>query len=511
MAAPEPGSPSVGDLTLTLSPPEVRLLKVLKSSPSGKAVPEEEVAQRSELSPDATRGGLERLRSKRLTVLEERSEERWTLTSLGNSVVKDGLPERRVLTVLAAKGPLAPSEIPDAALPVAIRPEEVTIAIGPLRRQGRIVMGEKLSVVIEYLGNALELEGALQTLAAGGTVSEDKVLKELARRGVLSRSPERHRAWKLSPEGLALPLEETSTSLGAITPSLLKSRAWAKGSFRPYDVRAQVPHLGGSRRHLYREWLRQVEEVLVGLGFEEFRGPLVELEFYNNDLLFMPQEHPARSMHDMFFVEGVEGHGLPPRLLRSVAAVHEGRALPRQGAPLSSGWQTPYGEEVARRVVLRSQTTAATMRYLASHPKPPFRMYSLDAVFRYDQLDATHLIQFDQCEGAVGKSGLTFRHLLGLLTQFAKALGIPEVKFQPTYFPFTEPSVQGFVRHPTLGWVEMMPGGMFRPEVLRPLGIKVPVAAWGIGIGRLAMVALGLSDIRDLFMDDLPRLSKARV
>ncbi len=509
----EPPATAPSSLSLTLSPQEVRLLRALREAPPGTSVPEGQAAAGAGMGADAARMGLERLRSKRLTVLEETSREHWALTPLGRSLAARGLPERRLLNVLAEKGPLSAGEVPGAAPAGAIAPEEVTVAIGPLRRQKRIEMGEKLSVASGTDAAApLELEGDLRTMNDGGPVTDEKALKELLRRGLVAKEVERSRAWRPSPEGLALPLEGAEgDSIGAITPALLIHGGWTRATFRPYDVRAQVPHVEGARRHLYKEWLRQVEEVLVGLGFEEYRSPLVELEFYNNDLLFMPQEHPARSTHDMFFVENVQGHGLPPKLLRDVASVHEGRALPRQPAPLSRGWQTPYSEDVARRIVLRSQTTAATMRYLASKPKPPFRMYSLDSVFRYDQLDATHLIQFDQCEGAVGKSGLTFRHLLGLLTQFAKALGIQEVKFQPTYFPFTEPSVQGMVRHPKLGWVEMMPGGMFRPEVLRPLGIKVPVAAWGLGIGRLAMVALGLSDIRDLYLDDRSRLSAARV
>ncbi|MCI4328670.1 MAG: phenylalanyl--tRNA ligase subunit alpha, partial [Thermoplasmata archaeon] len=155
----------------------------------------------------------------------------------------------------------------------------------------------------------------------------------------------------------------------------------------------------------------------------------------------------------------------------------------------------------------RSQTTAVSARFLAGHPKPPFRQYCIDRNFRSDAVDATHHIEFGQCEGILGEEGITLRHLVGVFRELAEAIGIRELKIRPSYFPFTEPSVEGYVRHPRLGWIEVFPGGMFRPEVLRPLGIEVPVAAWGIGVTRLAMIALGVSDIRDLFLDDLGRLT----
>jgi phenylalanyl-tRNA synthetase alpha chain len=495
------------DLSVTISPLETKVLRALREEAGASAGRlEEELVRSTGEGPDSVRGSLERLRSKRLVVLEERSQDVLALTERGREVRERGLPERRLVEALKG-GPKAKADL----LTQGFSEEELSAAVGQLRRIDKVTPGATLSLASEVPAE-LPDERLLRQVAEGTRPEDAEGVSRLVRRGLIVKDPRRTRLWRPSPEGSALPLPAPGgESLGALTPALLRSGAWVGANFRPYDVRAEVPHVLGARTHLYQEWLRSVEEVLVGLGFEEYRTPLVEQEFYNNDLLFMPQEHPARSMQDMFFLEGVEGKDPPSRLLKPVAAVHEGRAPPRSKVPLSAGWQTPYRNEIARRVILRSQTTATSMRYLATRPKAPFRMYCLDSVFRYDALDATHLIQFDQCEGVMGKRGTNFRHLLGLLTQFAHAIGIREVRFQPTYFPFTEPSVQGFVKHPKLGWVEMMPGGMFRPEVLKPLGIRVPVAAWGLGISRLAMVALGLSDIRDLYLDDLTRLSSARI
>jgi phenylalanyl-tRNA synthetase alpha chain len=225
----------------------------------------------------------------------------------------------------------------------------------------------------------------------------------------------------------------------------------------------------------------------------------------------MPQEHPARSIFDALGVVDLQGRPPPAELLARVRAVHEGKPLPGQRKPITPGWGAPYDPAVAARPVLRSQTTAVSARFLAGHPRPPFRMFCLDRNFRRESLDATHHIEFGQCEGIVGQEGITLRHLVGLFQSLAEAIGVRELKIRPSYFPFTEPSIEGYVKHPRLGWIEVFPGGLFRPEVLQPLGVDVPVAAWGIGSTRLAMVALGVNDIRDLYLDDLDRLTAGRL
>jgi len=118
-------------------------------------------------------------------------------------------------------------------------------------------------------------------------------------------------------------------------------------------------------------------------------------------------------------------------------------------------------------------------------------------------------MEFYQLDGIIVGKEVNFKHLLAFFKEFAAALGIREVWFKPGYFPFTEPSVEGFIKHPELGWIEVFPGGVFRPEVMEILGAPgVRAIAWGIGIDRLAMSVLGLNDIRDLFNKDLDFLRK---
>jgi phenylalanyl-tRNA synthetase alpha chain len=500
-----PGTPGEPE-ALTLSPPEVSVLRRLRKLGPGQFLPEDDLARQCGLSADATRGACERLRAKRLVIRQETPQRICRLTPRGEEGLRDGLPERRLLTLLQE----GPRNLAEISRQLALTPEEISAGIGQLKRQGLLEVGEVLRLTRPVAGPLPEEEG-LREASQGRVPADEDLTRRLLRRGLIILDQRTLRSWRASPEGEGLPLEKLDRpSVSSITSDMLRSGSWRDLFLRPYDMRAEVPRVLGARSHPYRAWLREFEELLVGMGFEEFRSPVVDLEFYNSDALFIPQEHPARSLHDLLVLEGVEGRTLPEKLLRPVRAAHEGNPLPRQRVALSRGWQTPFREDMARRVILRSHTTAASVHYLLTHPKPPFRMYSLDTVFRRDEVDATHHFQFEQCEGVLGKRGTNLRHLFGFFQQVAEAVGIREIRFRPAYFPFTEPSVEGYVRHPTLGWLEIFPGGMLRPEVLRPLGIRVPVAAWGIGVTRLATIALGTSDLRDFFGCDLAALSSWR-
>jgi phenylalanyl-tRNA synthetase alpha chain len=170
----------------------------------------------------------------------------------------------------------------------------------------------------------------------------------------------------------------------------------------------------------------------------------------------------------------------------------------------SSGWRYTFDMERTRRLILRSQGTAASSRTLASGPKIPGKYFAISRCFRYDAVDATHAPDFNQVEGIVLGEDINFRTLLGLLQLFGQEIAkAKEFQFRPAYFPFTEPSVELHVKHSDLGWMELGGAGIFRPEVTIPLGVHVPVIAWGLGLDRMAMVAMDIKDIRDLFSKDL--------
>jgi phenylalanyl-tRNA synthetase alpha chain len=500
-----PADASDSAIPLALSDPERSVLAGLRDAPD-PPVEEEDLAHRLSIGADQVRGSLQRLRTKHLVTVEEEHRTSRKLTPRGEAALARGLPERRFLEALDRSGG---SLDPEAARGLGLDDEERSAAIGILRRRGVLADGVpfRRAGATPAPGDHLPEEIVLRQVADGDTDVDEAIVSALERRGLVRTERRSIKRWAASDEGRRIVLAAEGEELtGALTPAMLASGGWSAVRFRPYDVRAAVPFRTGVRPNAYAEWLAEFEEILIGFGFEQGEGPLLETEFWNNDVLFMPQDHPARSIHDALSVAGIRGKTPGPDLLARVAAAHEGVPMPGDDAPVGPGWATPYDPAIAARPVLRSQTTAVSARFLAARPRPPFRMYSLDRNYRREEVDARHGIEFTQCEGIVGADGMSMRDLVGMFRALAEAIGIRELKIRPSFFPFTEPSIEGYVRHPRLGWIEIFPGGMFRPEVLRPLGIDVPVAAWGIGIGRLAMISLGRNDLRELYDDDLDRL-----
>lgn len=299
----------------------------------------------------------------------------------------------------------------------------------------------------------------------------------------------------------------TGEEVSRLTPDMLQSGAWKNVSFRRYDLSIKPPRIQIGRHHAYRTYLDTVRRKLLSLGFEEMKGPLVETEFWNMDALFMPQFHAARNIHDAYFIsEPSESKGPEEPHFSAVGRSH------RDGGDTGSrGWRYPFDPERSRRLLMRTQGTALSARTLASGPNIPGKYFAIARCFRPDEIDATHGAEFNQVEGIVLGDSINFRSLLGLLKLFALEVAeSEEVRYVPDYFPFTEPSVELQAKHPTLGWIELGGAGLFRPELTNPLGVDVPVIAWGLGVDRMAMVSLGVKDIRDLFSTDLEYLRNQR-
>ena len=283
------------------------------------------------------------------------------------------------------------------------------------------------------------------------------------------------------------------------------SGTWRNKSFRPFNVESIPPVTNRGKKHPYAEFNDWLREILVGLGFSEWFGPYVETEFWNNDALFVPQDHVAREVQDQFRVGEPYDHGtiIDGKYYKAVKEVHE-----NGGNTGSIGWQSPFSKEISSRLCLRAHTTPVSMRYLWEHRESPQKMFIIDRNFRCERLSARHAQEFNQCEGIIMDKGLHLRDLMGYLSEICKRVGVKKIKFKPGQFPFTEPSVECFAKHDVLGWIEVAPGGIFRPEVTRPLGIRDPVLAWGIGSGRLYMAAMGINDIRELYSRDLQWLRR---
>ncbi len=191
-------------------------------------------------------------------------------------------------------------------------------------------------------------------------------------------------------------------------------------------------------------------------------------------------------------------------MLDKVKKVHE------RGINGSKGWQYEWSSKEASRMLLRTHTTVNTIRYLVQHPDKECKIFSVEKIFRRENVDSKHLAEFTQVEGVMAGKGVTFGTLMKTLRIFYNRIGITDIRFKPSYFPYTEPSLE---IHGKFLDTEMELGGagMFRPEVLRPWGIDYNVAAWGLGLERLLMLVLKLDDIRDIYRNDLSFLKERKI
>lgn len=437
------------------------------------------------------------------------------LTELGKEWLEKGSPSQQLLEY--AKNNLG--TLVELASALNIEQKEVGSAFGVISKSGFAKMNEEKQIEILQdglpeevilLNKLLSMESEIIESALDNT--EKNIINQYAKKRGSSATPfkktEREVVlYALTSEGLkikkqAQELGLTGEEIGMLTPEMLKTGAWKDKSFRRYNTELPPNRVSVGRRNPYAEFLQQVKDKLVGLGFEEFDGSLVQTEFWNSDALFMPQFHPARDIHDVYYVkQPTHAKEIEEPWLSHITAVHE-----NGGNTGSRGWGYKFDKDFAKRLILRSQGTVLSAQQLPT-AKIPGKYFGILRVFRHDQVDATHLSDFYQTEGIILGDDVNIRTLLGLLKVFAEEFAhAEEVKYVPGYFPFTEPSVEVHIKHPEIGWMELGGSGIFRPEVTKSLGVDVPVAAWGIGIDRMATMQMKINDLRDLFTNDLEKV-----
>ncbi|MBD3406818.1 MAG: phenylalanine--tRNA ligase subunit alpha [Candidatus Lokiarchaeota archaeon] len=430
----------------------------------------------------------------------------YSLTDEGRTYAEKGLPEVRLFKAVKELGGQATMD--EAVSRAGISQKEKGIAISWSRKNGWLKItksdgktlfqtntDEANSDVEAILTKLSSKEEIPKSLAKGIKTAEDRKL-------ILSSITKKFETEiiKDKEEEISDLLEDTIDGIADLSAEILKTGKWKGKDFKPFNVEIQPPHINYGRKHPYAEFNDWLREILIGLGFTEWFGPYVETEFWNNDVLFVPQDHVAREEQDQFRVHKPYDHGsiIDEKHYKQVKKVHEDG-----GDTGSIGWEAPFSKEVTTRLCLRSHTTPVSLRYLSEHRESPQKMFIIERNFRSETLSARHAQEFNQCEGIIMDKGLTLRDLMGYIREICTRVGIKKLKFKPGQFPFTEPSIEGFAKHDKLGWIEVAPGGIFRPEVTYPLGIKDSVLAWGIGSGRLYMAAMGIDDIRELYSRDL--------
>ncbi len=352
-----------------------------------------------------------------------------------------------------------------------------------------------------------ELEGIVAVLKKGASEAsippeQKDILADLVKRGLVERKETKTVSITITPAGEEALKSAEDQGFERLTPDILSSiRATGTDvKLRPIDVSASAPVFHPGRRHPVKELIAEVREVYLSMGFQEITGEAVQSAFWNFDALFTPQDHPARELQDTFYVKGMRDEKISRSgVVANVAAAHE-----TGWQTGSKGWRYKWNVEEARRLVLRTHNTAVTIQATRESGGAETRVFSVAKVYRNESLDYKHLAELHQMEGIVIGDGLNLRHLMGVLTKFYGKLGMSGVKLWPSYFPYTEPSMQVMVYYDKVGkWLEMGGSGVFRPEVTWPLGVRKPVIAWGCGLERLLMLRLGMEDIRELYNNDL--------
>ena len=390
--------------------------------------------------------------------------------------------------------------------------EEISIALGWIRKKGWGVVSkdgpDTIITVTEKGKEAVHKKGDDELLIermARGDVSETEADKETLeslkqRKDIVNERHISSRFISLTEQGAklaAMPFE-IREEVAQLTPELIQNGGWKDVEVRKYDVKAFAPTVHGGRKHPLTLLLEKTRTVFLNMGFTEVTGNFVESAFWDMDVLFTAQDHPAREMQDTFYVKDPAKIDLSQDegLIEKVKQVHE-----NGGKTGSLGWRYKWSRAEAEKALLRTHTTVSSVKYIARNPKPPFKVFTIGRIFRNEAMDSTHLPEFMQIEGIVCEEGANFDMLCGLLKEFYARMGVP-IRIRPGYFPYTEPSLELDIFW-NGQWMELGGAGIFRPEVTEPLGVKEPVLAWGLGFERLAMLIWGLKDIRDIYVSDI--------
>ena len=495
---------------------ELKILSTLAKSPEDVSV--DEFTVKTKLADAAVMRTALTLQDKGLVKIYAKPETILKLNAEGKLHAEHGLPERRLLNAVITLGGKA--TLNQAAAKAGLNEQFMRIALSWTLRKKWATYDSKTNI--------------LQAASAPEEENDEKLLKSLRGKEQITLSTLRHelqdavvtlkkRQFLTAEEKTQRTLEITALGKQAVqegkeaaeevtqlTPELIITGKWRTVTLQKYNIEAPVAKTWPGKKHPYLSFLEEVRAKLVTLGFKEMTGTSVETSFFNFDALYTPQDHPAREEVGIYFVKDPQFGDVSAyeAAVANVKATHE-----NGGATGSSGWGYKYSMQEAKRLILRGHGTCLSARTLLSKDlKIPSKYFSIARCYRPEVVDKTHLSEFNQVEGIVVDESLTLRDLLGVLAKFALEIaGADKVRFKPDYFPFTEPSVELSAYKKGYGWIEFGGSGIFRPEVTLPLGVKVPVIAWGLGVDRLFMMRAGVDDIRGIFSQDLDWLRRKQV
>lgn len=466
----------------------------------------------SGLTIDQIRRSIEWLKEKNLIELKTTEMRVISLGKKGELARNKGLPEIRLVNKLKVGEKI---ELAELSKKIGMEKDELSAALGYAKSEKWITVfkeNDKVIIKKENINPVSKLEELLNKITkptefSNFTIEEQELFRLLVKRPnyIIEKLTKKVRV-KITKNGLEISKNISEDNyIDALTPKMLESGEWRNSMLRPLNVESPSPTIYSGKKHPVRIFIDEVREIFVSLGFQEVEGSIVQSSFWNFDALFTPQDHPAREIQDTFYIANEKSSlQVDKQILKNVADVH------KNGSNTGSkGWGYEWNIEQAKRMVMRTHTTCVSVRHLADNKPDEARVFSVGKVFRNEKVTFKNLVEFHQIEGIVVGSKVTLRDLMGLLTKFYNKLGFDKIKFWPSFFPYTEPSLQSMVYHEGLSkWIELGGMGIFRPEVTKPLGVNNPVLAWGSGLERLVMLRYGIDDVRELYENDLDWLRR---
>jgi phenylalanyl-tRNA synthetase alpha chain len=503
-------------MTIKLKKQTIEVLEVIKNK--GVNIIATKLATEMNLDYIVLMSAVNELIDNKLGGFEEEEIYQISLNEEGNQYLKKGLPERQLLNLLLNNN-LKEISKDDLLKRSKLDQSIFYIGISNLKKnkwiaQSKATGEDKIFLIVEDFPQT-KLESFLTRFKENKVIdrsslsnNELKIVESLNKRKLIKKTQKTQRTIYLTNKGRKISISEIEELklVSKITTEMLSSGSWEKYDLKPFDVTKPGPLLKAGKIHPIINLINEIREIFLSMGFTEIRGPIIESAFFNFDALYQPQDHPAREMQDTFYLNNPKVAKLPEKdRVLAVQKTHE-----NGGDSGSLGWGYKWDVNTAKKTVLRTHTTATTMRRLAqfykNNDKVPVKVFCIDRVFRNEKLDKSHLAEFTQIEGIVIDDNVTLSDLIGLLSEFYKKMGFKKIITRPGFFPYTEPSMEVSVYYDKLGqWLEMGGSGIFRPEVTYPWGIKEPtrVLAWGQGLERIAMPYYGREDIRDFYINPL--------
>ncbi len=468
--------------------------KVLSFISAHENVDFNEVVKGLGINEDSIRWAIEDLKTKKAITSEEGTKVTYILTEEGKSYLSK-FPEEQLVEYVNSSKPLEVKELP----------ENLRIGFIWAKKNGWINIYNGILTLTDNGKRVLEdgfsypLNKALNLANNGSYEVDEEQVKILISRKLVERK-ERPYIKNLAITDLGKSLlanEKEEEKIGSLSRDLIAHRGWEGKSFEPYSIAAEVAPSYPALRHPMNEFINYIRYKMASLGFKETVGSIIQPAFWVFDSLFSPQDHPTRDMQDTFFLSSPDAIEIDDEeLINRVKKMH------------LNNWKGKWDINNAKQAVLRTHTTAVSAHSMYNYRNmdftTPLKLFTIDKAFRNESVDYKHLAEMYQLDGIVIGKSLSMANLIWILKEFFSSLGL-EIRIQPSYFPFTEPSfeIHHFDKEHN-DWIEMGGAGVIRNDITEALGLKdATVLAWGLGLDRMMLSRAKLNSLSDLYKNNI--------